>query len=97
MNSASDMKCRVCGRGNLESAQFCGSCGAKLRSRSMIDRMIGASLLDVRTYEDVEGDTSANFILGGIISRMNKERSRTGIRGSMARMFVKFVTKKERT
>ena len=59
MNSASDMKCRVCGRGNLESAQFCGSCGAKLRSRSMIDRMIGASLLDVRIYEDVEGDTSA--------------------------------------
>ncbi|MDP7038860.1 MAG: NAD-dependent epimerase/dehydratase family protein [Myxococcota bacterium] len=63
----------------------------------LLDGSATLSTLTMTGRMQFEGDTSANFILGGIISRMHKERSRTGIRGSMARTFVKFVTKKERT
>ena len=63
----------------------------------LVDGSATLSTLTMNGRMHFEGDTSANFIRGGISSRMNKERSRVGVRGSMARMFVKFVTKKERT
>ena len=37
--------------------------------RSMTDRMIGAALLDVQTYEEVEHDSDATVQAAGVVPR----------------------------
>lgn len=41
---------------------------SELVRRGMVDRMVGAALLNVNTYEDVEADTSATSQAAGVVA-----------------------------